>query len=84
MWVRGLYPITTIIPIPKAGKPRHLEYSFRPISLLCPVIRVLKRLLLPILNLSQPLADSQYGLRKMRSTTSALMPLAQKVAVGSN
>ena len=70
--------------IPKASKHWYLASSFRPISPLCPSIKVLKQLLLPIPNFSLPLADSKQGFRKMRSTTSTLLPLAQKVAVGVN
>ena len=82
--IPSIWKRVTIIPIPKVGKPLHLGSSFRPISLLCPAIKVLERLLLPILNLSLPLADRQHGFRKMISTTSALLPLAQVVAVGFN
>ena len=82
--IPSIWKRATLIPIPKAGKPRHLGTSFRPISLLCPSIKVLERLLLTALESSLPLADSQHGFRKMRSTTSALLPLAHKVAAGFN
>ena len=58
--------------------------SYRPVSLLCPEIKVLERLLLPILNSSLPPAPSQHGFRKKRSTVSALLPIATKVAEGFN
>ena len=82
--IPSIWKRATLIPISKAGKPRHLGTSYRPISLLCPSIKVLERLLLPALEGSLHLADSQHGFRKMRSTTSALLPLTQKVAAGFN
>ena len=82
--IPSIWKRATILPIPKVGKPRHLGSSFRPISLLCPAIKAFERLLFLILNLSLPLAESQHGFRKMRSTTSDLLPLAHKVAVGFN
>ena len=82
--IPSIWKQAAIVPIPKPGKPRHLGTSYRPISLLCPSIKVLERLLLPELRDHLPLADSQHGFRQQRSTTSALLPLAQKVAEGFN
>ena len=53
-------------------------------SLLCPSIKVLERLVLPYLNLHLSLFDTHHGFRKQRSTTSALLPMAHKVATGFN
>ena len=72
---------------PRSGRePPSSQYPrlVNPISLLCSSIKVIERLLLPALEGSLRLADSQHGLRKMRSTTSALLPLAQKVIVEFN
>ena len=66
--------------IPKAVKPRHLRTFCRPIFPLYPSKKVLERLLLPALEGSLRLAGSQPGFRKMSSTTSALLPLTEKVA----
>ena len=82
--IRSIWKRANIIPIQKAGKPCHLGSSFYLISLLYPSTKVLVWLLLPILNLSPSLADNQHGFRGMKSTTSALLSLAQKVAVGFN
>ena len=82
--IPSIWKQATIIPIPKAGKPRHLGASYRPISLLSPAAKVLERLILPQLTHHLTLADSQHGFRSTRSTTSALLPLVQKVAEGFN
>ena len=82
--IPSIWKRATIVPIPKVGKPRHLGTSFRPISLLCPGIKVLERLLLPLLSHHLTLADTQHGFRQQRSTTSALLPLVHKVAAGFN
>ena len=73
-----------IIPIPKAGKPASLSTSYRPISLLSPAIKVLERLLLPLITPHLPLAAHQHGFRPARSTTSALLPLTHSIAAGFN
>ena len=80
--IPSIWKQATIITIPKAGKPRDLGTSYRPISLLPPAVKVLERLLLPQLTFHLPLAESQHGFRSQRSTTSALLPLVQKVAEG--
>ena len=69
---------------PKAGKPCHLGTSYRSISLLCPNLKVLERLLIPALEGSLRLADFQHRFSNMRSTTSAKLRLTQKVAAGFN
>ena len=58
--------------------------SYQLIFILCPCIKVLERLLLPALECSLRLANSQHGFRKMRSTTTALLRLTQKVAASFN
>ena len=75
--------MATIIPLSKPGKPTCQGSSYRPISLLCPSVKIFERLLLPELN-SLPLSDTQHGFRQHHSTTTALLPLAHKVALGFN
>ncbi|KAF2360279.1 Reverse transcriptase domain [Trinorchestia longiramus] len=79
IWKRAI-----IITIPKPGKPPSLSSSYRSISLLCPAVKVLERLLLPHLTVAIPLSDSQHGFRPLHSTTSALLPLSHTIAVGFN
>ena len=82
--IPSIWKQSNLISIPKAGKPRHLETFYRPISLLYPSIEVLERLILPALKGSLRLADSQHGFCRMKSTTPAMLPLAQKVAACFN
>ena len=82
--IPAIWKQAAIIPIPKAGKPADLGTSYRPISLLCPAAKVMEKLLLPQLTNHLQLADSQHGFRRQRSTISALLPLAHKVATGFN
>ena len=81
----AIWKSANIIPIPKPGKPLNLSTSYRPISLLSPVVKVLERLLLPFVNPpSLPLSSSQHGFRPFRSTTSATIPLVTAIANGFN
>ena len=73
-----------IIAIPKPGKPSSLGSSYRPISLLSPLVKVLERLLLPSLQTGFSLAESQHGFRAARSTTTALLPITESIARGFN
>ena len=82
--IPAIWKSATIITIPKPGKPPSLSSSYRPISLLCPAVKVLERLLLPHITASLQLADSQHGFRPLHSTTSALLPLSQTIASGFN
>ena len=58
--------------------------SYRPVSLLCPAIKILERLIL--LNLQQhlPVPDFQHGFRPKHSTISALNELNQDISTGFN
>ena len=78
IWMRA-----TLIPIPKTGKLRHLT-SYRLISLLCPSIKFRERLLLPALEVSPRFTSSQHRFCKVRSNTSALLPITLKVVAGFN
>ena len=73
-----------VIPILKPDKAADLAGSYRPVSLLCPEIKVLERLLLPKLSASLAPASSQHGFRKNHTTVSALLPVATRIAEGFN
>ena len=82
--IPAIWKNAIVIFIPTAGKPIHLGSSYRPILLLCPAAKVLELLLLPSFQRHLPVADTQHGYQKQHSTTSALLPLAHKVAQGFN
>ena len=73
-----------IVPIPKPNKPTDQGASYRPISLLSPVAKILEALLLPQLQEHFVLADHQHGFRKGRSTTTALAHLTSIISDGLN
>ena len=80
----AIWRSATIIPVVKPGKPADRGKSYRPISLLCPEVKVLERLLLPDLTSALQPGPTQHGFRPGRSTISALLPLATTVARGFN
>ena len=78
MWKKAI-----IVPLLKVGKPRDLGSSYRPISLLSPVAKVLERLVLHRMA-PLPLRPFQHGFRSGHSTTTALLPLVHAAANGFN
>jgi len=67
-----LWKFSTIILIPKPGKPLDSLSSYRPISLLPFFAKILERLLLkcilPFINTNNILPDNQFGFRSKHST----------------
>ena len=82
--IPSIWKSALIVPILKPGKPADKASSYRPISLLCPEVKVLERMNLGVLRSSLPPASSQHGFRSQHSTVSALLPLANQVADGFN
>ena len=70
---------------PQARQAKHpICTSYRPISLLSPMVKVLERLVLSYLQAGFTFAESQQGFRQARSTTSALLPITESIARGFN
>ena len=82
--VPAIWKMSHIIPLSKPGKDESLGSSYRPISLLCPAVKILEKLILPSLQQHLPLADHQHGFRRGRSTTTALMKLVDAAGNGFN
>ena len=80
--VPSIWKTAIVIPVLKPGKPANKGTSYRPISLLCPAVKVLERLLLPTLKEHLTPSSTQHGFRSQRSTTSALLPLVTEIAAG--
>ena len=76
--------MASVISVPKPGKPLNEGNSYRPITLLSPVVQVLETLVLPFLKNSLPLADHQHGFRQNRSTTTALCEQSTTITDGLN
>ena len=82
--IPAIWKSALVIPIPKPGKPADQGTSYRPISLLCPEVKVLERLNLPILKAALSTSPSQHGFKRDHSTISALLPLTTNVVRGFN
>ena len=73
-----------VVPLLKPGKAAELSNSYRPVSLLCPSIKIFERLLLPTLQECLEIPDHQHGFRAQRSTVTALDVLNQDITAGFN
>ena len=73
-----------IIPLIKPGKPSDKGPSFRPISLLSPLAKILESVLLPLISQAVVLEDHQHGFRKGKSTTTALHTINEHITNGLN
>jgi hypothetical protein len=82
--IPDIYKSAKVIPLFKPVKSDNDAKSYRPISLLCPAIKILERSLLPIITQHLPLADHQHVFRLGYSTTSALTLLTTDIIYGLN
>ena len=82
--IPSIWKSAHVIPILKPAKPADQGNSYRPISLLCPEIKVLERLNLRFLKASLTPSPSQHGFRSQHSTVSAILPLTTNIARGLN
>ena len=79
-----IWKYSLIIPIPKRGRNTSVRTSYRPISLLCPVVKELESLNLPTINKCLQHAPDQQGLRPDHLTASALLQMTTDIAMGLN
>ena len=79
-----IWKSSTIIPILKLGKPWTDGASYRPISLLCPAVKILERLLLRFLTEALDTRVSQHGFKPRHSCVSAFLLLVSRVSEGFN
>ena len=82
--IPAIWKTSTIIPLLKPGKPSDDSTSYRPVSLLCPSIKILERLILPTLNENLDIPQFQHGFRAQHSTVSALHDFTESIAAGFN
>jgi hypothetical protein len=81
----AIWKTAHIIPVPKSSKTLNLSSSYRPISLLSPVVKILERLLLPYISPPNlPLSSTQHGFRPFRWTTTALLLIVMAAANSFN
>ena len=73
-----------ILPLAKPGKPATEGTSYRPITLLSPIAKVMERLLLPLAEQHLQPHPCQHGFRKMHSTTTAMATISNAICTGFN
>ena len=71
-----------IIPIPKPGKDNNIDKNWRPISLLCPAAKTLRKLLLPKILTHIPFHPAQHCFRPKHSTCTAMSSITADIAAG--
>ena len=82
--IPAIWKSSLTIPIHKPGKDTSKGSPYRPISLLCPALKVLETLILPTINTYLLPAHDQHGVRQEHSTTSALLQLSTEITMGFN
>ena len=80
-----LWKVGRIIPLPKPGKPVDKGPSYRPISLLSPLAKLLESVILPTIHSAITLIKPhQHGFRKAHSTVTALQSISDHIPTGLN
>ena len=78
----SIWKMSFVIPIPKKSNPSKAD-DFRPISLLCPVSKILEKIvfdnLLRHLECNQILPESQHGFRSNHSVTTQLLGVVDDI-----
>ena len=82
--IPSIWKSSIVIPIPKPGKDSSPSSSYRPISLICPAVKVMEVLLLETVNNHLLPSADQHGFRPRHSTTSALLQLTSDIAISFN
>ena len=80
----SIWKTSLFIPNPKPGKDSSQGTSYRPISLICPLAKVLEALILLSINEFLSPVKYQHGFRHRHSTTSALLQLTTDIETGFN
>lgn len=78
------WKVASVIPILKPGKDPTSPSSYRPISLLSNVSKILERLVLNEIAPYIPFSSTQHGFRPQHFTTTLLCSLSQSVLEGFN
>jgi hypothetical protein len=82
--IPAIYKTSIVIPLLKPNKPAHDWSSYRPVSLLCPAVKILEACILPILKSHLAPQTHQHGFRSLHSTNTALLEISSAVAGGFN
>ena len=79
-----MWKLAKIIPIPKPGKDPNQGTSYRPISLLSPIAKLLEKILLTEIKHNLPAVHHQHGFKEKHSTTTALQLIYNHISTGFN
>ena len=79
-----IWKTAKIIPLPKPNKDKNLGKSYRPISLLSNIAKILERVILNRIQPHLPNKAYQHGYKKKHSTTTALQQVTHIIASGFN
>ncbi|XP_049318515.1 probable RNA-directed DNA polymerase from transposon X-element isoform X1 [Bactrocera dorsalis] len=82
--IPDVWKVGRVVPLLKPGKPANKGESYRPITLLSPVVKTLEALLLPTFTHHLSLASHQHGFRKVHNTTTALSVINAQIVRGLN
>ena len=80
----AIWKLSHILPLLKPGKPADEGKSYRPISLLCSLVKLLECLMLPSVTEALPKGDNQHSFAPLHSTTTAVFPIANRIATAFN
>jgi hypothetical protein len=79
-----IWKLSKIIPILKPSKDPNDSSSYRPISLLSPLIKTLEKVLLTFISNEIPNIEHQHGFKKKHSTATALHNITDSIIKGFN
>ena len=82
--IPAIWKLAHIIPLLKPGKDADKGLSYRPISLLCSLVKLLERLLLPSVVEALPKGPNQHGFAPLHSTSTAVYPIVNRIATAFN
>ena len=79
-----MWKLANIIPIPKLNKDTNMGTSYRHISLLSEVAKILEKCLLPYITANITQTPTQHGHKAQHSTVTALHTFNNTIAKGFN
>ena len=82
--IPAIWKQAKVCPLQKPNKPESDPGSYRPVSILSPIARLVERIILPEIQEATNLPASQHGFRKNHSTITAVTTLTEKVINGFN
>ena len=82
--IPAVWKIAHIVPILKPNKPPNLPESYRPISLLSTISKLMEKLVLARIKPHLPISPEQHGFREQHSTSTLLTNVTQTILDGFN